>query len=189
MPEFTVTAAEHKRDLPAKDGYRPSQVISLTLNDGTTEHHAEWITATTTDDASLVGTRVSGTLEPSQYGLRFKKDRPAGGGGFGGRPRDPKESAAIQRQHSQGCAVALLHVKAIAGKLADDDLTPAKIKQLADWFDDDIAGGVERKHPSQQMVRGLPVRNEPVRTGTPEAVTPTATYPEQHPDAGDVPWE
>jgi hypothetical protein len=61
-----------------------------------------------------VNTRIEGTLEPSDYGMKFKKAfSGSGGGGF--RPRDPKESAAIQRQHSQGCAVALLHVKAIAG--------------------------------------------------------------------------
>jgi hypothetical protein len=183
MAEYTVVAAEHKKAVDGRNG--PMQVIALRLSDGTTEHAAEWFTKADTAVPSP-NTRIEGTLEPSQYGLKFKKDRPAFGGTA--RTRDPKESAAIQRQHSQGCAVALLHVKAIAGKLADDDLTPAKIKALADWFDDDIAGGVERKHPSQKTVHGLPVHNEPVPTGAPEPTTPSTDYPEEHPDT-PVPWE
>jgi hypothetical protein len=69
-----------------------------------------------------------------------------------------------------------------------DDLKPSKIKALTDWFDDDIAAGVERKHPSQKMSRGLPVHNEPQRTGTPEPTTPSPEYPQPVP-AGDVPFE
>lgn len=175
MPEFTVLHASHKRDLPAKGDYKPSQVIALTLTDGTVQHEAEWITATTTD-VPPVNTRLSGTIEPSQYGLRFKKDRPAFAGGSGFKPRDPKDTASIIRQHSEHMAVLLLQVKATAGVLADDDLTPAKIRSLTDWFDDDVAHGVERKHPSQTTVKGLPVRNEVERTGAPDTVTPTPEY-------------
>jgi hypothetical protein len=189
LAEFTIVAAEHKKDMPPKEGMRPSQVVALSLQDisGAQSHSAEWITSKDTDVAALVGTRTSGTLEPTPYGMRFKKDRPAFGGGGGFRPRDPKESAAIQRQHSQGVAVALLHVKAIAGKLTEEDLTPAKIRALTDHFDDDIAAGVERKHPSQKTINGLPVHNEPVRTGAPEPTTPTADY-EPTPADGSEPF-
>jgi hypothetical protein len=184
MPEFTIVAAAHKRDLPPKEGMRPSQVIALTLDDGTTRHDAEWITATTTDDAALVGTRISGTLEPSQYGLRFKKERPAFGGGARG--RSPEDTASIVRQHSEHMAILLLQVKATAGVLAEDDLTPAKIRSLTDWFDDDVAHGVERKHPSQRMAKGLPLRNEPEQTGA--ADIPVEPYPDPQPADGTEPF-
>jgi hypothetical protein len=185
--EYTIVEAVHKKDMPPKEGFKPSQIIALKLSDGTTTHEAEWITSQDTNPDSLKGSRRGFTLEPTQYGMRAKADRPAFGGGGGFRPRDPKESAAIQRQHSQGCAVALLHVKAMFGSLSEDDLTPAKIRELADWFDDDIAAGVERKHPSQKMVNGLPVHNEPVRTGAPDTVTPTADY-ESTPTDGTEPF-
>jgi hypothetical protein len=185
--EFTIEAAAHKKHMPAKEGFKPSQIIALRLTDGTTSHEAEWITATTTDADALVGTRISGTLEPSQYGMRFKEDRPAFAGGGGMRPRDPKDTASIVRQHSEHMAVLLLQVKATAGVLTDDDLKPAKIRSLTDWFDDDVAYGVERKHPSQRTVNGLPVHNEPTRTGAPDTVTPAADYPAPEPVA-DVPF-
>jgi hypothetical protein len=187
--EYTIVEAVHKKDMPPKEGFKPSQIIALKLSDGTTTHEAEWITSKDTDPSSLAGTRKGFTLEPSQYGMKAKADRPAFGGGGGFKPRDPKETAAIQRQHSQHMAVLLLQAKAQAGVLTVEEVSSGKLKQLADWFDDDIAAGVERKHPSQKMVNGLPVHNEPVRTGAPEPTTPTADYPEQHPDAGDVPWE
>jgi hypothetical protein len=167
MPEYTIVAAEHKKDMPAKEGFKPSQIISLVLSDGPNRHEAEWITSKDTDPSSLVGQRKGFTLESTQYGIRAKADRPAFGGG-GMRPRDPKETSAIVRQHSQHMAVLLLQAKATAGVLGEHDLTPAKIKQLTDFFDDDVAAGVERKHPSPGMVKGLPVRNEPERTGAPD---------------------
>jgi hypothetical protein len=182
VAEFTVVAAQHKKDMPPKEGMRPSQVVALSLQDisGAQSHSAEWITSKDADVEALVGTRVSGTLEPSQYGLRFKKDRPTfSGGGF--KPRDPKDTASIIRQHSEHMAVLLLQVKATAGVLTEDDLTPAKIRSLTDWFDDDVAHGVERKHPSQHTVHGLPVHNEPEKTGAPDV--PVEPYePAPQPD-------
>lgn len=190
MAEYTVLSAVHKKAVDGRNG--PMQVINLRLSDGTNEHDAEWFTKASTD-VPLPNARLEGTLEPTDYGLKFKKAfSGGGGGGFGGRPRDPKDTAAIVRQHSQHMAVLLLGAKASAGLLDATELTPAKIKMLADFFDDDVAAGVERKHPSQQMAKGLPVRNEPQRTGAPEPTTPTADYaqpPGEHPDAGDVPWE
>ena len=183
MAEYTVVPAEHKKAVDGRNG--PMQVIALRLSDGTTEHAAEWFTKADTAVPSP-NTRIEGTLEPSQYGLKFKKDRPAFGGTA--RARDPKDTASIVRQHSQHMTLLLLQAKAQSGKLTDEDLTPAKIKQVTDFFDDDVAHGVERKHPSQKTVHGLPVRNEPVSTGAPEPTTPIADYPEEHPDV-PVPWE
>ena len=114
--------------------------------------------------------------------LKAKRARAFTSGGG----RSPEQTSAIQRQHSEHMAVLLLQVKATAGQLAGDDLTPAKIRSLTDWFDDDIAYGVERKHPSQKMARGLPVRNEPERTGTPDI--PIEPYVEPAPSDGSEPW-
>jgi len=151
------------------------QVIALTLSDGTTTHEAEWFTSQTTP-IPQPGTRGEWILEPSQYGLKAKKPRTGAPGGGGFRPRDPKESSAIQRQHSQEMALRLLAVQVTRGQLTEGTDIKATIKGYADWFDDDIAAGVERKHPSQKLVNGLPVHNEPEPTGTPEAVTPTPDY-------------
>ena len=178
MPEFTVLEAEHKKAVDGKHG--PMQVIALRLNDGDRDHDAEWFTKATTD-VPQSGTRLEGTLEAGQYGLRFKKAYNAPGGGG----RSPKDTASIVRQHSQHMSLLLLQAKAQAGLLTAEELTPAKIKSLTDFFDDDVAAGVERKHPTPGMVRGLPVRNEPVRTGAPDI--PIEPYHVEQ-DAGDVPW-
>jgi hypothetical protein len=93
--EYTIVEAVHKKDMPPKEGFKPSQIIALKLSDGTTTHEAEWITSKDTDPSSLAGTRKGFTLEPSQYGMKAKADRPAFGGGQS-RPRDPKDTASIQ---------------------------------------------------------------------------------------------
>jgi hypothetical protein len=121
MPEFTVAAASQKKTLDGKNG--PMQVIALSLTDGGATHQAEWFTKASTP-LPAEGSRIEGTLEPSDYGLKFKKAFNGGAGGGGGfRPRDPKDTASIIRQHSQHMAVTLLVAKATAGKLTEDDLT------------------------------------------------------------------
>jgi hypothetical protein len=84
-------------------------------------------------------------------------------------------------------AVLLLQVKATAGASPTTTSSRRRSRTLTDWFDDDVAAGVERKHPSQKTVNGLPVHNEPVRTGAPEPTTPSADYPTPEP-VGDVPF-
>jgi hypothetical protein len=177
--EFTVLAAEQKKTLDGRNG--PMQVISLRLTDGTTEHNAEWFTKAATPLPSP-NSRIEGTLEPSDYGMKFKK---AFNGAAGGpRGRSPEETASIVRQHSQTAVGNLLIAKATAGLLIADDLTPANLKRLHDWYDDDVSAGVERKHPSQRMVHGLPVRNEPERTGAPDV--PVEPYsPPAQPDGSE----
>jgi hypothetical protein len=184
--EYTIVEAVHKKDMPPKEGFKPSQIIALKLSDGTTTHEAEWITSKDTDPSSLAGTRKGFTLEPSQYGMKAKADRPAFGGGQS-RPRDPKDTASIVRQHSQHMALLLLTAKAHAGEITDADFKPSNLKRLTDFFDDDVAAVVERKHPSQKTIHGLPVHNEPVRTDAPEPTTPTADY-EPTPADGSEPF-
>jgi hypothetical protein len=127
--EYTIVEAVHKKDMPPKEGFKPSQIIALKLSDGTTTHEAEWITSQDTNPDSLKGSRRGFTLEPTQYGMRAKADRPAFGGGGGFKPRDPKDTAAIQRQHSQGVPSRCCTSRP-CGKLTEEDLTPAKIRAL-----------------------------------------------------------
>src|SRR5690242_13876910 len=58
--------------------------------------------------APVAGQVIDGTLEQSQYGLKIKKNAKLGGGGP--RQRDPRETAAIQRQHSQEMALRYLAI-------------------------------------------------------------------------------
>jgi hypothetical protein len=34
--EYTIVEAVHKKDMPPKEGFKPSQIIALKLSDGTT---------------------------------------------------------------------------------------------------------------------------------------------------------
>lgn len=45
---------------------------------------------------------------------------------------------AIIRQHSESMALELLKLKQALGELSVEDLTPSKLKQLADFFDQDV---------------------------------------------------
>jgi hypothetical protein len=45
---------------------------------------------------------------------------------------------AIIRQHSQSMAVEVLKLKIQLNELLADDLTPRKLKELADYFDNDV---------------------------------------------------
>jgi hypothetical protein len=45
---------------------------------------------------------------------------------------------AIIRQHSQSMALEVLKLKVTLSELTIDDLTPAKLRSLADYFDADV---------------------------------------------------
>jgi len=47
---------------------------------------------------------------------------------------------AIIRQHSQSMALEVLQLKGNIGQLTLEDLTPTKLKSLADYFDADVLG-------------------------------------------------
>ncbi len=52
---------------------------------------------------------------------------------------DTKQRAII-RQHSQSMALEVLKLKVTLNELTVEDLTPAKLRQLADYFDNDVIG-------------------------------------------------
>jgi hypothetical protein len=126
------------------------------------------------------GDQIDGTLEQSQYGLKIKKNAKLTGPG-GPRQRDPRETAAIQRQHSQGMAVQV----AVAAGWFKQDWNPhneqdaATLKDLArltDWFQRDIQRGVNLEMYGSKRDE---TRKEPVRTG--ESDVPSDTTGFEHP--------
>ncbi len=50
---------------------------------------------------------------------------------------------AIIRQHSQSMALEVLKLKVTLNELTVEDLTPAKLRKLADYFDQDVIGAAE----------------------------------------------
>lgn len=172
MPEYLVVTAVKKKDVDGRNG--PMQVINLVLDIDGKHQAAEWFTKASTA-LPAPGEKVDGTLEASQYGLRFKKAFKEGGGGF--RPRDPKESAKITRQHSQEMALRYATLRHAQERLPED-FQLADLFKIADHFDADVerAGARFDQHKP-------PVRNEPQPSGKPDATTP-ADYPV--PDPADA---
>lgn len=141
MPVFTVQAASQKKLLP-DNGRGAKQVMNLTLAEGNNAPViAEWFTNATTP-LPTVGSTLEGTIEPSDYGPKFKKAGGfTGGGGGGPRQRDPRESAQIQRQHSQEMALRYAAIRAEKEMLPE----PFKLEDLRaviDWFEKDIEQSV-----------------------------------------------
>lgn len=110
----------------------------------TVDQHDGPVTLTQKPDtpAPAAGQVIEGTLEPSKqagYPPKLKKaQRFGGGGGFGPRPRDPKESAAIVRQHSQHMTLLYLQAKAQQGAITQFP-SMEEIRRVIDWFDADVA--------------------------------------------------
>ena len=52
--------------------------------------------------------------------------------------RDVEVQRFIIRQHSQSMALEVLKLKVTLNELTVEDLTPAKLRQLADYFDNDV---------------------------------------------------
>ncbi len=54
--------------------------------------------------------------------------------------RDEQRQKFIIRQHSQSMALEVLKLKVTLNELTVEDLTPAKLRTLADYFDNDVIG-------------------------------------------------
>lgn len=113
--------------------------VSYRLNvdqDGTLIQGAELFQKQETP-APKPGDTIDGTIETDEkFGPKIKKAQKFTGGG-GWRPRDPKETAAIQRQHSQEMALRYLTVRASQGKLPED-FKMDQLRTIIDWFQADI---------------------------------------------------
>ncbi len=57
--------------------------------------------------------------------------------------RDEQRQKFIIRQHSQSMALEVLKLKVTLNELTVEDLTPVKLKTLADYFDRDVEGAAQ----------------------------------------------
>ncbi len=58
--------------------------------------------------------------------------------------RDEERQRFIIRQHSQSMALEVLKLKVTLNELTVEDLTPQKLRQLADYFDNDVFLGTSK---------------------------------------------
>lgn len=185
MPSYEVVEAEHKIDKPDL-GYGPKQIIALALKDHNGDVTAvEWYTNKATGVPN-VGMTIEGDITPGKFGgWSFKKAKPqgfgGGGGGGGWKPRDPKDTAAIQRQHSQEMALRYLAIQQSRGKV-NDAFTLDGLKAIVDWFELDIQNAPQ--------VYGEPLaRKDSERTGTSDVPSDASGF--EHPpvkENADVPF-
>jgi hypothetical protein len=145
MPTFEITGVSDRvRDWTSqKGGPMKSYRVNLKAADGAATTNVELSQKADTPPPA-VGGSVDGTIDTSgEYGPKFKKEFQQGGRGGGGRPRDPAETAAIQRQHSQHMALLYVQAKAAAGELPAE-FKPSQLTPIINWFDTDIQVGVDR---------------------------------------------
>jgi hypothetical protein len=178
MPDFVVTAVKGSEPWSNDKGQFIGYLLTVRTAEGR-EIDAN-INRKPTSAPPVVGETIDANLQPSSnpHFPPLLKANFSGGGGQGG-GRSPEQTAAIQRQHSQEMALRYAAIRA-EKELLPEPFKLEDLRKVIDWFEKDIA-------PSQRTVHGLPVRNEPEKTGAPEPTTPNADYPEVH--VGDVPWE
>jgi hypothetical protein len=128
--------------------------MSIEGSDGTVLGDVEW--SRKPDSAGpRVGETLDGTLERTQYGVKFKKAMGGGGGGGGGfRPRDPLEVAGMQRAHAQEMALRYAQVKATAGQLPEDFKPGENLKPIIDWFSEDVHAAVQAVQANNNRTGG-----------------------------------
>lgn len=128
MPSYKVQDIEKVKEMEFKG--EPATILQLTLEEpsGDTTQAEMFTTARTT--LPEVGGVVEGTIESSQYGLKFKPVRKGGSGGF---QKSPEQEKRIVRQHSQEQAI---RVMAILGRVLDEE----SFVNLIQWFVDDAYG-------------------------------------------------
>jgi hypothetical protein len=177
MPVYTVTHVnDQSREYTDKFGPKKSWKMTLKDSAGAESTNVEW-SRKPDSPGPTVGQELEGDIRTETIDTRngpmqvrkFKKAQTGGGGGGGGfRPRDPRETAAIQRQHSQEMAV---RVAASAGwfnvvggfdpKQQSGQGVLNNLARLSDWFQRDIERGVNLAMYGSKEEK----RKEPVRTG------------------------
>ena len=99
MPTYTVKAVNRQKSWKGKYGDMVSYYCVLHNKEGKGGEVEIAQKVTTTPPSE--GQKLEGTVEKGDYGLKFKKDAPAGGGGGfrgGPRPDDPATRDSIERQ-------------------------------------------------------------------------------------------
>ncbi len=141
MPDYIVKSAVKKKDLEARGNYAAKTLYLVEL-DG--QPKAVELSLKAGSAAPAPGDKLTGTIEESQYGPKFKKEYGGNGGGGGGggyRGRSPEDHRSIVRQHSQ--QMALMWFTARGAKTFSDD----ELKERIDWFVADAEGAVPKPQP------------------------------------------
>lgn len=126
----------------AKFGGEPYRIISAEPT-GFTDDYGNISFNLEIEPATLGGgertTAVSGEAETKSgsFGRSRHDPPPYSNGGLDERQR------AIIRQHSQSMALEVLKLKVTLNELTVEDLTPAKLRSLADYFDSDVLGATK----------------------------------------------
>jgi hypothetical protein len=175
-----LTVSEARRWEWPKDSGQFNEDYELTLEG---QDKPAILTQKPTTAPPKVGDTLDLDLEPHPRfdgKLKAKRVRQFQGGGGGG--KSPEQQNAIQRQHSQEMALRYAAIRAEKGQLPEP-FSLEDLRKVIDWFENDI-------NPAgrQPTVKGLPVRNEPVQTGAPDSVTPSADYPAGPVGSDDVPF-
>jgi len=137
MADFTITAVDQNvREY--EDKYGPKKAYNLKL-EGPNGPASAQLSQKPTTAPPTVGQTLSGHIEQTEYGPRFRKDKPQGGfggQGGGGFKKDPVTEARITRMHAQKVAIQYASMKAQLGQLPES-FRPADLKPIIDWFVED----------------------------------------------------
>jgi hypothetical protein len=133
---YSVTAAERVKDLPATDKRGALVVYKLTLNAGNSSFANVELVQKPDTAAPKPGDSLEGSITQTEYGPRFKK-APQKMGVFGSSGKSPAEQAAITRQGAEQRAALYLIAKAMVKQHLQQDLTREDFKKLCDWFVED----------------------------------------------------
>lgn len=134
MPTFEVVSAEKKKSFTGKSGGE-FDVWNIQLRNGEGVITAELVQRA--GSAAPSGS-VEGTVEPGEYGTKFKKAQ-AAGGGSAFRGKTPKEGAEIVRMNAHRHALSYLAYKhAATGENTVNSWS--EYVKLVNAFYDDIRG-------------------------------------------------
>lgn len=134
MAELTVKDVEVVRDIPGNPPEKggPAKILKVSFeeNDRQPELFVTARTSIPSPGEKIPEERLTFNQQWNRW--EFVKQQPSGGGG-GSFKRDPKESKAIQRQHSQEM---MLRLQALRGAQWTGD----EMRSVTNWFEQDIAG-------------------------------------------------
>ncbi len=134
MASYVVESAGRVKTLPATDQRGELAVHEYVLSAGGRgpKIRVERLAKPQTP-LPAVGSAIEGEIEDTKWGKRFKPER---AGNSGPRRRDPAETRAIQRQHSQEMALRYIAAKVATGKLAN--FTFDDVVKLTGAFERDV---------------------------------------------------
>lgn len=184
------------------DANGPKLAYKVRFTEQAQDSDVEWSQKAETAPPTI-GQQVDGTIDwNARFGPKFIREY-QNKGGFGGsssstggstwKPRDPSETAAIQRQHCQKVAVQVAAAAGWFGNGFDPGDTAGQAKlglvsRLATWFQRDIAKGVKVALEDAETKQSYgTVRDTQVSTGVSDVPSDAPVHPPV-PKTEDIPW-